>query len=83
MGEGGVDLEHDDEELQEVDVHLHRFLTDELLPAMVNQIRKAAGQLLVKELRQIVVVERFFNDNLHENMTNTHRHDYCQFEMMA
>ena len=47
MGEGGVDLEHDDEELQEVDVHLHRFLTDELLPAVVNQIRKAAGQLLV------------------------------------
>ena len=45
MGEGGVDLEHDDEELQEVDVHLHRFLTDELLPAVVNQIRKAAGQL--------------------------------------
>ena len=43
MGEGGVDLEHDDEELQEVDVHLHRFLTDELLPAMVNQIRNAAG----------------------------------------
>ena len=71
MGEGGVDLEHDDEELQEVDVHLHRFLTDELLPAMVNQIRKAAGQLLVKELRQIVVVERFFNDKLHENIDNS------------
>ena len=47
MGEGGVDLDHDGEELQEVDVHLHRFLTDELLPAVVNQIRKAAGQLLL------------------------------------
>ena len=29
-----------------------------LLPAVVNQNRKAAGQLLVVELRQIVVVEK-------------------------
>ena len=51
-------------------VHVTSVRTS-VLPAVVNQSEKQQANLLVKELRQIVVVERFFNDKLHEKIDNS------------
>ena len=53
---------HQHEELQGVGVHLQRVLTFELLPAMVNKSKNAAGQLLVMEHNDAGSLGWFFND---------------------